>query len=97
MSGERCVLVVDDELGMRETLVEILSQSGYRVRSAVDGDDALAANSDRLRPRLRRIRREDLPVDQDGVGCRRAGAGDKNDEARAAGDAANHLYPCLAP
>ncbi len=43
MSGGRDVLVVDDELGMRETLVEILSQSGYRVRAAVDGDDALAA------------------------------------------------------
>jgi CheY-like chemotaxis protein len=43
MSEARCVLVVDDELGMRETLVEIFSQSGYRVRSAVDGDDALAA------------------------------------------------------
>ena len=43
MTQERCVLVVDDELGMRETLVEIFSQSGYHVRSAVDGDDALAA------------------------------------------------------
>ncbi len=43
MSGGRDVLVVDDELGMRETLVEILAQSGYRVRAAVDGDDALAA------------------------------------------------------
>jgi two-component system response regulator AtoC len=37
------VLVVDDELGMRDTLVEIFAQSGYRVRSAVDGDTALEA------------------------------------------------------
>jgi two-component system NtrC family response regulator/two-component system nitrogen regulation response regulator GlnG len=43
MSRERCVLVVDDELGMRETLVEILSQTGYCAHAAVDGDDALKA------------------------------------------------------
>ncbi len=43
MTGNPCVLVVDDELGMRETLVEILSQTGYCAHSAVDGDDALAA------------------------------------------------------
>ena len=41
--SEVCVLVVDDELGMRETLVEILSASGYRVASAADGDAALEA------------------------------------------------------
>jgi two-component system response regulator AtoC len=35
------VLVVDDEPGMRETLVDILEQSGYDVRAAADGDDAL--------------------------------------------------------
>jgi len=34
------VLVVDDEPGMRETLVDILEQSGY-VSAAADGDDAL--------------------------------------------------------
>ena len=38
-----CVLVVDDEPGMRETLVEILNASGYRVMSASDGESALAA------------------------------------------------------
>jgi CheY-like chemotaxis protein len=43
MTGERHVLVVDDELGMRETLAEILGQSGYRVREAADGEAALAA------------------------------------------------------
>ena len=37
------VLVADDEAGMRETLVDILAQSGYRVCSAADGDAALAA------------------------------------------------------
>ena len=39
--SEVCVLVVDDEPGMRETLVEILSASGYRVSSAPDGESAL--------------------------------------------------------
>jgi CheY-like chemotaxis protein len=43
MTRARHVLVVDDELGMRETLVEILVQSGYRVREAADGEAALAA------------------------------------------------------
>ncbi len=37
------VLVADDELGMRETLTDILSQSGYAVHSAADGEAALAA------------------------------------------------------
>jgi CheY-like chemotaxis protein len=35
------VLVVDDEPGMRETLVDILEAAGYTVRSAGDGDVAL--------------------------------------------------------
>jgi CheY-like chemotaxis protein len=46
MTRARHVLVVDDELGMRETLVEILVQSGYRVREAADGEAALAALRD---------------------------------------------------
>jgi CheY-like chemotaxis protein len=37
------VLVADDEHGMRETLVDILSQSGYEVDAAPDGDAALNA------------------------------------------------------
>jgi CheY-like chemotaxis protein len=41
--SEVTVLVVDDEPGMRETLVEILSAHGYRVSSAPDGESALAA------------------------------------------------------
>jgi CheY-like chemotaxis protein len=35
------VLVVDDEPGMRETLVDILEESGYDVTAAADGQDAL--------------------------------------------------------
>ena len=43
MSGTRRfqVLVVDDEPGMRETLVDILEASGYDVSAAADGQDAL--------------------------------------------------------
>jgi two-component system, NtrC family, response regulator AtoC len=43
VSDEIVVLVVDDERGMRETLVDILSQCGYRVWSAADGDAAFEA------------------------------------------------------
>ncbi len=37
------VLVVDDEPGMRDTLVAILELQGYRVSSAPDGETAFAA------------------------------------------------------
>lgn len=37
------VLVVDDEPGMRDTLVAILEQQGYRVSSAPDGESASSA------------------------------------------------------
>jgi DNA-binding NtrC family response regulator len=37
------VLVVDDEVGMRDTLVEILKLHGYRVSSAPDGETAASA------------------------------------------------------
>lgn len=37
------VLVVDDEPGMRETLVDILQTVGYEVSAAVDGEAALQA------------------------------------------------------
>jgi CheY-like chemotaxis protein len=43
MSAGARVLVVDDEVGMRETLVDILEAAGYWVTSACDGDDALRA------------------------------------------------------
>jgi DNA-binding NtrC family response regulator len=37
------VLVVDDEPGMRDTLVAILEQQGYRVSAAPDGESAFSA------------------------------------------------------
>jgi DNA-binding NtrC family response regulator len=37
------VLVVDDEPGMRDTLMAILEIHGYRVSSAPDGDTAVTA------------------------------------------------------
>ncbi|MDX6214306.1 MAG: two-component system, NtrC family, response regulator HydG [Frankiales bacterium] len=41
--GRRCrVLVVDDEPGMRETLVDILEAVGYEVSAAPDGDVAVS-------------------------------------------------------
>jgi DNA-binding NtrC family response regulator len=35
------VLVVDDQAGMRDTLVAILKQHGYQVSSAADGETAV--------------------------------------------------------
>jgi two-component system response regulator HydG len=40
------VLVVDDEAGMRETLVDILEGAGYEVSAAPDGNAALASVHD---------------------------------------------------
>jgi two-component system response regulator AtoC len=37
------VLVVDDEAGMRDTLVAILEHHGHRVSSAADGETAFSA------------------------------------------------------
>jgi CheY-like chemotaxis protein len=37
------VLVVDDEVGMRDTMVAILEYHGYRVWSAPDGETAFSA------------------------------------------------------
>jgi len=45
-SGNR-VLVVDDEPGMRETLVDILEAVGYEVCAAGDGEQALDAVRER--------------------------------------------------
>lgn len=42
MNGS-AVLVVDDEPGMRDTLVAILEHNGYRVSSAPDGETAFCA------------------------------------------------------
>ena len=41
------VLVVDDEVGMRDTLVAILEHHGYRVWSAPDGESAFSAVQER--------------------------------------------------
>jgi two-component system response regulator AtoC len=41
------VLVVDDEVGMRDTLVAILEHHGYRVWSAPDGETAFSAVQER--------------------------------------------------
>lgn len=40
------VLVADDDPGIRESTVEILSRLGYSVAEAVDGDDASAKLAD---------------------------------------------------
>ncbi len=40
-AGQRSALVVDDEVGVRETLAEILTSSGHRVVAAASGREAL--------------------------------------------------------
>jgi two-component system NtrC family sensor kinase len=40
-AGQRSALVVDDEVGVRETLAEILMSSGHRVVAAASGREAL--------------------------------------------------------
>jgi two-component system, chemotaxis family, chemotaxis protein CheY len=44
------VLVIDDDKDVRETISQILEEEGYRVRTAIDGEDA-----------LERLRAEPLP------------------------------------
>ena len=41
--GARRVLIVDDDVGNRETLVELLALAGYRADAAPDPAEALAA------------------------------------------------------
>lgn len=45
------VLVVDDELGMRESVADILEGAGYAVMTAANGEDALS-----------QLRRQDFDV-----------------------------------
>jgi CheY-like chemotaxis protein len=58
------VLIADDEPGMRETLTDILSQSGYEVEEAADGQAAIdAIRGDRVDVVVMDVR---MPV-RDGV------------------------------
>ena len=51
MSAEsQCVLVVDDDVDMREVLTALLDGAGYRVETARDGVDALKILGRGLRP-----------------------------------------------
>ena len=40
--GPRTVLLVEDDLGIRETIAELLSEEGYGVTCAANGAEALA-------------------------------------------------------
>jgi DNA-binding response OmpR family regulator len=41
VGGGGCILIVDDDLGVRITVQKILSRSGYEVMAAASGDEAL--------------------------------------------------------
>lgn len=41
MDAKASILIVDDELGMRETLLDILADMGYHTVIAVDGHEAI--------------------------------------------------------
>ncbi len=43
MSEQLRVLIIDDDPGIREYLHTVVSRQGYRVFSAVDGEEALAS------------------------------------------------------
>ena len=40
-AGERCLLLVDDEAGIRSALVRTLRRDGYKILTAASGDEAL--------------------------------------------------------
>ena len=42
MTGEHRILVVDDDPEIRETVIEVLEEAGYRAVGAADGIEALA-------------------------------------------------------
>jgi CheY-like chemotaxis protein len=49
--SRRVVLVVEDDVDIRETLAEILDDEGYQVVTAGDGDEALCKLRDPSQPR----------------------------------------------
>ena len=46
--GTETILVVDDEPGIRETVMEILSDNGYRILTASNGEEALEVFRDHI-------------------------------------------------
>ncbi|WP_300627904.1 ATP-binding protein [Pseudomonas sp.] len=51
-TGQETILVVEDNEGVRLTVVELLQQSGYTVQTAEDGDQAMAKLQSGLQPEL---------------------------------------------
>ena len=51
-TGQETILVVEDNEGVRLTVVELLTQSGYTVLTAEDGDQAMAKLQSGLQPEL---------------------------------------------
>jgi CheY-like chemotaxis protein len=49
---ELTVMVVDDDVDIRETISDLLEMRGYRVIGAVDGDDAMAQLERGARPKV---------------------------------------------
>ncbi|MGC3997161.1 MAG: response regulator [Anaeromyxobacter sp.] len=52
MSSPARILVVEDDLAVRETIVEVLADEGYDVSSAANGAEALQRLAGELRPDL---------------------------------------------
>ncbi|OPA89298.1 hybrid sensor histidine kinase/response regulator [Pseudomonas fluorescens] len=52
VGGQETILVVEDNEGVRLTVVEVLEQSGYTVLTAEDGDQAMAKLQAGLKPEL---------------------------------------------
>ena len=52
MSGRRRVLVVDDDVDIREALIDVLDEVGFDAVGAANGADALRQLHDGLRPDL---------------------------------------------
>ena len=50
LDGQGCVLVVDDDADIRESVSDVLTDEGYRVEQASNGAEALVKLADRERP-----------------------------------------------